>query len=177
MPADGEIDVPEKMDCEPVVGLVKFARLKTLKPSTRNCTLILSPIEVVLNSETSASRRFGPINAFFPTSPNVPILFRTKAFGLNHTTPAGLKMFGLTTFDALKPGAYDGRSDPVPELTAPDRLLPVMAEKGKPLKIVTIELTCQPLASLSTIRLALLRNGLFFPNGNSYPPENTNLCF
>src|SRR5262249_55624014 len=66
------------------LGRLKFARLKALIISERNCTDVCSPIRVSLLIETSTVWRFGPIMTFRPAFPNVPESGRANADVLNH---------------------------------------------------------------------------------------------
>jgi len=160
-PAEGLNAVPEKTLTLP--GKLKFARLNTLKASARNSNPTLFPRDVVLNTDTSTSPKFGPTSALFPTFPNVPTASRLKALGLNH-------WFGVPSMTGPVKAAFQFGRSGFPVFPSQDRLLPVRGPNGKPLSTVTIELTCHPVSTLSQTPVTPPKKALFFPNGNSKPP-------
>ena len=65
-----------------VPGSRKFAWLKILKNSARNCSFHRSLIGMFLAKFTSKFNIPGPLTIPLPTLPNVPIAGRAKALGL-----------------------------------------------------------------------------------------------
>src|ERR1039457_3337703 len=66
------------------LGGPKLAWFSRLKNSARNCSLTLSEMAAVLNSERSRVARPGPVSVALPRFPYVPKAGRLKAQGLNH---------------------------------------------------------------------------------------------
>src|SRR5260370_36541008 len=114
-----------------------------LNASARNCRRTRSLIAVFLEIDRSQLASPGPLNLPRPRFPKVPEGGRANAAGLNHA-------FGLpvTAVSAVKPDTRFGRSGALVS-PFPDWFAPMNGVKSNPLGWVTIELTSQPLTSLS----------------------------
>src|ERR1700730_18487306 len=143
------------------LGVLKFARLRRLKISARNCKFKLSKMRVSFRTEKSHVASPGPIYASLPTFPKKPLLFggATNALGSNHC-------FAVPRITGpVKVGLRNGRTglrvSPLLE-----GLYPSKGVNGNPDWAVTILLTVHPPTICPTAPLSPARNLRPRPKGN-----------